>query len=65
MEKLDLENKILTIGKTTINSGNLKGLTKEDFLKTYPKILGNVDLKEAWKMLKPYTVEKPKPKKSK
>jgi len=65
MEKLDLDNKILTIGKTTINSGNLKGLTKDEFLKTYPKILGNVDLKEAWNTIKPFTTEKPKPKKSK
>ena len=68
MKKLDLDNKVLIFGNTSLNSSSLKGLTKEEYMKTFPKIFGasRVDLKEAWKIIKPFTiVEKPKPTKKK
>lgn len=64
MKKLDLENKVITIGNTSLNTVNLQGLTREEFMKTFPKIFGSarVDIKDAWKIIKPYTfVKKPKP----
>jgi len=60
MKKLDLENKEIVIGKFSIMSDSLKGMTKEKFDKLFSNhFLGNTS--DAWKICKPFAkVEKPK-----
>lgn len=51
MENLDLENKMVIIGKASFNIASLKGLTKEEFIETYKGLL---DAKAAWKQIAKY-----------
>jgi len=60
MEKSKLDNKMLKVGKTTFNKEALKGITKDEFEKTYRGKL-NVDIKEAWVKVKPFTKMDEKP----
>lgn len=61
MKKLDLENKVLKIGKTSFNTCNLAGMTREEFMDTYKGIL---DAKAAWKQVSKYAKVKTKAKDS-
>ncbi len=42
------------IGNTTFRTASLKGMTEEQFMKTYSRII-STGAKEAWKQLKKFT----------
>ena len=47
------ENVVLTFGNTTINSINLKGMTEEEFMNTYSRLI-STGAKQALKSVRKY-----------
>mgnify|MGYP006893242487 CR=1 FL=1 len=55
MKKLELDNKVVTIGKTSFNTENFVGMNKKEFMDIYSKVKIGYDLNDAWKILSKYT----------
>lgn len=55
MDKLNLDNKVLTFGKASFNTCNMQGITKVEFMKQYGSALRGQNVNDVWKQVSKHT----------